>query len=87
MRRPVLGRVLLAAVAISACEPSADPSPLPSRVVSVKAKGHREVSLDEFCDVNGMTYGKRAFRIPEVDNAKAVPLEGIRWINVWATWC
>lgn len=56
----------------------------PSRVEAVAVQ--REDPAERFCDVSAPTGEGRALALPAVEGA-ALPGEGWRWINVWATWC
>jgi len=56
----------------------------PSRVEAVGAR--REDPAERFCDVSAPVGEGRALALPTVEGA-ALPAEGWRWINVWATWC
>ncbi len=56
----------------------------PSRVEAVGAR--REDPAVRFCDVSAPVGQGRALALPALEGA-AMPTEGWRWINVWATWC
>ncbi len=57
---------------------------VPSRVEAVAVR--REDPAERFCDVSAPVGEGRALTMPAVEGA-AIPGEGWRWINVWATWC
>lgn len=61
-----------------------EPTPLPSRVEAVGAR--REDPAQRFCDVSA-PFGEGAPIALPATEGPALPTEGWRWINVWATWC
>lgn len=71
---------------LSSCdeEPTITPEAPPSRVEAVTVR--REDPAVRFCDVAAPVGEGRALALPQVEGA-ALPGEGWRWINVWATWC
>jgi thiol-disulfide isomerase/thioredoxin len=56
----------------------------PRRFEAVSAQ--REDPAERFCDVSAPVGEGRALALPQLEGP-AVPAEGWRWINVWATWC
>lgn len=72
-------------LALGGCGEEATITPeAPSRVEAVGAR--REDPAERFCDVSAPVGQGRALALPAVEGA-ALPTEGWRWINVWATWC
>lgn len=84
--RAALPSALACALLISACdeEPSITPEAAPSRVQAVTVR--REDPAVRFCDVAAPLGQGRALALPQLEGP-AMPSEGFRWINVWATWC
>jgi len=86
-RETVLAQVFVSVLALSVagCGEEATITPeAPSRVEAVGAR--REDPAERFCDVSAPVGQGRALTLPAVEGA-ALPTEGWRWINVWATWC
>ncbi len=83
----VLAQVFVSVLAltVAGCGEEATITPeAPSRVEAVGAR--REDPAERFCDVSAPVGEGRALALPAVEGA-ALPAEGWRWINVWATWC
>ena len=78
--------LLVCALSLPACdeEPTITPE-APSRVEAVTVR--REDPAVRFCDVAAPVGEGRALALPPLEGAAALPGEGWRWINVWATWC
>lgn len=62
-----------------------EPEPLPSRVESVGAR--RVDPAERFCDRSSPEGEGLAFSAPTAIEGAALPTEGWRWLNVWASWC
>ena len=56
----------------------------PSRVEAVAVR--RQDPAERFCDVSAPVGEGRALALPATEGP-ALPGEGWRWVNVWATWC
>ena len=62
--------------------------PPKSRFEAVAAKAPTGDNLAGFCDVRAEPGQGKPFRFPALDGAATVPAQqGMRWVNVWATWC
>jgi len=62
--------------------------PPKSRFEAVAAKAPTGDSLAGFCDVRAEPGQGKPFRFPALEGAATVPAQqGVRWVNVWATWC
>jgi len=76
---------LLLSFALVGCGEEAEITPeVPSRVEAIAVQ--REDPAERFCDVSAPTGEGRSLVLPAVEGP-ALPGEGWRWINVWATWC
>jgi thiol-disulfide isomerase/thioredoxin len=83
---------VLYVVALYACGDAgngATATPPPkSRFEAVAAKAPSDDALAGFCDVRAERGRGRPFRYPALEGEATVPAQqGLRWINVWATWC
>lgn len=65
---------------------SAAAPPPKSRFEAVAAKAPSADSLAGFCDVRAEPGQGKPFQLPALDGAPP-PQQGLRWVNVWATWC
>ena len=66
---------------------SAAPAPAPkSRFEAVAAKTPSVDSLAGFCDVRAEPGQGKPFKLPAIDGTPPEQ-QGLRWVNVWATWC
>jgi thiol-disulfide isomerase/thioredoxin len=76
---------LLVTLAAAGCgEDTTVTQEAPSRVEAVSVR--REDPTARFCDVAAPVGEGRALSLPPIEGP-AMPGEGWRWINVWATWC
>lgn len=75
----------LALVGAAGCGEDTTVTPeVPSRVEAVAVR--RQDPAERFCDVSAPVGEGRALALPVVEGP-ALPGQGWRWINVWATWC
>jgi thiol-disulfide isomerase/thioredoxin len=84
-----LPTLTLAAVALLACDPKADPGAPPPRTNGAKVNAAQAASTDAFCDVHAADASAAAFHWPELAAGSTAPgtAASWRWVNVWATWC
>jgi thiol-disulfide isomerase/thioredoxin len=85
--RPIALLILLHG--LSACGDSAGPPSAPppkSRFEAVAAKAPSADSLAGFCDVRAEPGQGKPLQLPALDGTPPVQ-QGVRWVNVWATWC
>jgi thiol-disulfide isomerase/thioredoxin len=62
--------------------------PPKSRFEAVAAKTPSGDTLAGFCDVRAEPGQGKPFRFPALEGGAAAPAQqGVRWVNVWATWC
>jgi thiol-disulfide isomerase/thioredoxin len=61
--------------------------PPKSRFEAVAAKAPGEDSLAGFCDVRAERGQGKPFQLPALDGPPPGLQQGLRWVNVWATWC
>lgn len=67
---------------VSACgEEAVAPIPRRSEAVAVRAEDPRT----RFCDPSSLS-SARVLALPTLEGA-SIPSGGVRWINLWATWC
>jgi thiol-disulfide isomerase/thioredoxin len=81
---------LLGSLLAAACgDGNAPAAPPPkSRFEAVAAKAPSGDGLAGFCDVRAEPGQGKPFRFPALENNATVPAQqGVRWVNVWATWC
>jgi thiol-disulfide isomerase/thioredoxin len=74
-----------AIVLLVGCGEEATLAPEPPRRFEAVA-AQRVDPAERFCDVSAPVGQGRALALPQLEGL-AAPLEGWRWINVWATWC
>lgn len=75
----------LVLVLIAGCDQGKQTAPAPARVVAVTAEVDKNAA-DAFCDVRFRGSDAPVFKLPDL--VGATPTEaGLRWINLWATWC
>lgn len=88
-RLHALSRVAPALVlfATAACGDDAAAPPPPSRVIAVAADPNAGPNVEEFCDVMGSGADAPELTFPELAGEAPAPATGVRWVNVWATWC
>jgi hypothetical protein len=80
-RTTILAPLLL----LGGCGEEASITPeAPSRVEAVAVR--RQDPAERFCDVSAPVGEGRALALPATEGP-ALPGEGWRWVNVWATWC
>jgi thiol-disulfide isomerase/thioredoxin len=69
------------------CDDDANATPPPSRVIAVAADPNAGPNIEEFCDVQGAGDEAAEMSFPELAGEAPGAASGVRWINVWATWC
>ena len=80
------GIALAVGAGLAACgeETTVTPEPPTRRSEAVAAR--HEDPAERFCDVSHPVGEGPLLALPHTEGA-AMPTEGWRWINVWATWC
>ncbi len=83
LRRASLPSACIAALCALGCDEGGEDAPAPSRVEAVRAADTVDVS--GFCDRHWAPGEGPALELPPLEGD--VPSTGVRWVNVWATWC
>lgn len=83
MTRPLCFAASL--MTLAACDGNSSGAVPPSRVVAVTATSDT-ATADDFCEET-FPASNKPFTYPELDGSLSAQASGVRWINVWATWC
>lgn len=78
--------VALGMLGTSACGEDATVTPEPPTRRSEAVAARRSDPAERFCDVSAPEGEGPPLSLPHTEGP-ALPSEGWRWINVWATWC